>query len=113
MTQLIASYELAIGCECTATLSPICPPLRGLLFAWLPGSISKPEMKPMRELRDDSLIDMKFMIEDAGYTAKYFYSQINAGKLPKPIKLGRTSRWMYADYQNWKRSYQSPLKNAS
>lgn len=67
----------------------------------------------MRELRDDSLIDMKFMIEDAGYTAKYFYSQINAGKLPKPIKLGRTSRWMYGDYQNWKRSYQSHLKNAS
>ncbi len=32
----------------------------------------------MRELRDDSLIDMKFMMEDAGYTAKYFYSQINA-----------------------------------
>lgn len=64
----------------------------------------------MRELRDDSLIDMKFMIEDAGYTAKYFYSQINAGKLPKPIKLGRTSRWMYADYQNWKRSFLSPLK---
>lgn len=25
MTQLIASYELAIGCGCTATLSPICP----------------------------------------------------------------------------------------
>lgn len=67
----------------------------------------------MRELRDDSLIDMKFMIEDAGYTAKYFYSQINAGKLPKPIKLGRTSRWMYADYQNWKRSFLSTLKNAS
>lgn len=25
MTQLIASYELAIGCESTATLSPILP----------------------------------------------------------------------------------------
>lgn len=25
MTQLIASYELAIGCESTATLFPICP----------------------------------------------------------------------------------------
>lgn len=25
MTQLIASYELAIGCECTATLSPHLP----------------------------------------------------------------------------------------
>ena len=67
----------------------------------------------MRELRDDSLIDMKFMIEDAGYTSKYFYSQINAGKLPKPIKLGRTSRWMYADYQNWKRSHLPRLQNAS
>ncbi|MET5577896.1 helix-turn-helix transcriptional regulator [Klebsiella aerogenes] len=67
----------------------------------------------MRELRDDSLIDMKFMMEDAGFTAKYFYSQINAGKLPKPIKLGRTSRWMYADYQAWKLSHLPNLKKAS
>lgn len=34
MTQLIASYELAIGCECTATLSPICPVSPGF---FLPG----------------------------------------------------------------------------
>ncbi|HCU2310587.1 TPA: AlpA family transcriptional regulator [Klebsiella aerogenes] len=67
----------------------------------------------MRELRDDSLIDMKFMMEDAGFTAKYFYSQINAGKLSKPIKLGRTSRWMYADYQSWKLSHLTNLKKAS
>ncbi|EOF9229574.1 helix-turn-helix transcriptional regulator [Klebsiella pneumoniae] len=67
----------------------------------------------MRELRDDSLIDMKFMMEDAGFTAKYFYSQINAGKLPKPIKLGRTSRWMYVDYQSWKLSHLTNLKKAS
>ncbi|EKZ6375219.1 AlpA family transcriptional regulator [Klebsiella aerogenes] len=67
----------------------------------------------MRELRDDSLIDMKFMMEDAGFTAKYFYSQINAGKLPKPIKLGRTSRWMYSDYQSWKLSHLTNLKKAS
>lgn len=32
MTQLIASYELAIGCECTATLSPICPVIVPGLF---------------------------------------------------------------------------------
>lgn len=67
----------------------------------------------MRELRDDSLIDMKFMMEDAGFTAKYFYSQINAGHLPKPIKYGRSSRWMYSDYQNWKRSFLPDLKKAS
>lgn len=59
----------------------------------------------MRELRDDSLISMKFMTEDAGYTAKYFYSQVKAGKLPPPHKLGRTSRWTYADYQQWKQKY--------
>ncbi len=67
----------------------------------------------MRELRDDSLIDMKFMMEDAGFTAKYFYSQINAGKLPRPIKLGRSSRWMYADYQAWKISHLPNIKKAS
>lgn len=67
----------------------------------------------MRELRDDSLIDMKFMMEDSGFTAKYFYSKINAGKLPKPIKLGRTSRWMYADYQAWKLSHLPNIKKAS
>ena len=67
----------------------------------------------MRELRDASFSDMKFMVEDAGYTAKNFYSQINAGKLPPPIKIGRTSRWMYADYQEWKRSYLPELKKAS
>ncbi|MFE0411119.1 helix-turn-helix transcriptional regulator [Citrobacter freundii] len=101
-----------LGAKALPRYPPFALQCEGIL-SWLPGSISKPEMKPMRELRDDSLIDMKFMIEDAGYTAKYFYSQINAGKLPKPIKLGRTSRWMYGDYQNWKRSYQSPMKNAS
>lgn len=56
----------------------------------------------MRELRDDSLIDMKFMVGDAGFTAKYFYSQINKGNLPRPKKIGRTSRWEYRDYKLWK-----------
>ncbi|WP_025902356.1 AlpA family transcriptional regulator [Tatumella sp. UCD-D_suzukii] len=60
----------------------------------------------MRELRSDSLIDMKFMVEDAGYTPKYFYDQIKAGKLPPPKKFGRTSRWEYADYLSWKNSAQ-------
>ncbi|WP_444655055.1 hypothetical protein [Citrobacter portucalensis] len=38
ITQLIASYELAIGCECTATLSPICPVRPGF---FLPGENMK------------------------------------------------------------------------
>ena len=39
MTQLIASYELAIGCECTATLSPIFPANSAGFF--LPGENMK------------------------------------------------------------------------
>jgi len=32
MKQLIASYELAIGCECTATLSPFQPSIARAFF---------------------------------------------------------------------------------
>ncbi len=32
MTQLIASYELAIGCECTATLSILPSIVRAFFF---------------------------------------------------------------------------------
>ncbi|QBR52770.1 AlpA family transcriptional regulator [Erwinia sp. QL-Z3] len=62
----------------------------------------------MRELREDSLVDMKFMVSDSGFTPKYFYSQIKAGKLSPPTKLGRCSRWPYRDYQNWKSQYLNP-----
>jgi len=59
----------------------------------------------MQDLRDDSLIDMKFMVRDAGFTSKYFYSQINKGNLPPPKKIGRRSRWEYRDYKSWKDSF--------
>lgn len=67
----------------------------------------------MRELRDDSLIDMKFMMSDAGFTDRYFYYQIEQGKLPRPIKYGRASRWLYADYLKWKQHALPELKSAS
>lgn len=67
----------------------------------------------MRELRDDSLVDLKFMMEDSGMGKTFLYAEIKKGRLPSPHKLGSSSRWVYSDYQNWKRSYFQPLQNAS
>lgn len=67
----------------------------------------------MRELRDDSLVDLKFMMKDSGMSKTFIYSEIKKGKLPSPHKIGSASRWVYADYQKWKRSHFSPLQNVS
>ena len=55
-----------------------------------------------RKLSSESLVDMKFMTNDSGFTSKYFYSLISRGTFPPPIKFGRTSRWYLRDYTNWK-----------
>lgn len=57
------------------------------------------------QLRDDSFVDMKFMTNDSGFTSRFFYNQIKDGKLPSPIKIGRSSRWKYRDYKNWQDMY--------
>ncbi|SFN13474.1 Predicted DNA-binding transcriptional regulator AlpA [Izhakiella capsodis] len=67
----------------------------------------------MREFNEDSLVDMKFMTRDAGFTSRYFYKQIEKGNLPSPLKIGRSSRWKYRDYQSWKRSYEKNEENSN
>jgi predicted DNA-binding transcriptional regulator AlpA len=54
------------------------------------------------DLTDDSLIDLKYITNDSGFTAKYFYSLMKRGEFPEPIKLGRSSRWLLKDYSEWK-----------
>lgn len=63
-------------------------------------------------LTDDSFIDLKYITNDSGFTAKYFYSLIKIGKFPSPIKIGRSSRWLLKDYSEWKASFiQKRLRN--
>ncbi|CAI1816322.1 Response regulator inhibitor for tor operon [Serratia quinivorans] len=50
----------------------------------------------------DALISMKFITKDTGMTEQWFYRLIKRGEFPKQIKLGRMSRWKYADYTEWK-----------
>ncbi|ENK1715884.1 AlpA family transcriptional regulator [Klebsiella pneumoniae] len=50
---------------------------------------------------NDKMVDMKFITEFTGLTDKWFYKLISEGQFPRPIKLGRSSRWMQSEVQNW------------
>lgn len=50
---------------------------------------------------DYRLVDMKYITELTGMTAKWFYSLIKDDRFPKPIKLGRSSRWRAIDVHKW------------
>ncbi|MEQ4641624.1 AlpA family phage regulatory protein [Providencia rettgeri] len=44
---------------------------------------------------------MKFITALTGLTDKWFYKLIQDGEFPKPIKLGRSSRWLKSEVENW------------
>ncbi|MDM9284499.1 AlpA family transcriptional regulator [Providencia rettgeri] len=52
-------------------------------------------------LLDDQFVDMKFIARLTGLTDKWFYKLIQDGEFPKPIKLGRSSRWLRSEVENW------------
>ncbi|GAB1440284.1 AlpA family transcriptional regulator [Escherichia coli] len=52
-------------------------------------------------LLDDQLVDIKFITEFTGLTDKWFYKLIKEGEFPKPIKLGRSSRWFKSEIESW------------
>ncbi|MEB7886245.1 helix-turn-helix transcriptional regulator [Serratia fonticola] len=52
-------------------------------------------------LFDDKMVDMAFITDFTGLTDKWFYKQISEGLFPKPIKLGRSSRWMQSEVEAW------------
>ncbi|HBL6941912.1 TPA: AlpA family transcriptional regulator [Morganella morganii] len=52
-------------------------------------------------LLDEPLVDMKFITKFTGLTDKWFYKLIQDGQFPKPIKLGRSSRWQKSQVEAW------------
>ena len=50
---------------------------------------------------EDPLIDMTFITTFTGMTDKWFYKLIGDGLFPKPIKLGRSSRWFRSEVEAW------------
>lgn len=54
-------------------------------------------------LTEDKLVDMLFITTLTGLTDKWFYKLIKDGEFQKPIKLGRSSRWLQSEVENWLR----------
>ncbi|EUC92953.1 Rha family transcriptional regulator [Klebsiella pneumoniae] len=52
-------------------------------------------------LLDDQLVDMRFITKLTGLTDKWFYKLIKDAQFPKPIKLGRSSRWKKSEVELW------------
>ncbi|EGT0634478.1 AlpA family transcriptional regulator [Citrobacter werkmanii] len=52
-------------------------------------------------LLTDKFVDMAFITHLTGLTDKWFYKLIQLGKFPKPIKLGRSSRWLQSEVETW------------
>ncbi|WP_168403988.1 helix-turn-helix transcriptional regulator [Erwinia amylovora] len=52
-------------------------------------------------LLDDQLVDMRFITKLTGLTDKWFYNLIKDDLFPKPIKLGRSSRWKKSEVELW------------
>lgn len=52
-------------------------------------------------LLSDKMVDMKFITQYTGLTDKWFYKLIQDGEFPKPIKLGRSSRWLKSEVEQW------------
>ncbi|HEM8345824.1 TPA: AlpA family transcriptional regulator [Providencia stuartii] len=55
----------------------------------------------MPSLLNDQFIDIKFITKLTGLTDKWFYKLIQDGEFPKPIKLGRSSRWLKSEVEQW------------
>ncbi|WP_271311512.1 helix-turn-helix transcriptional regulator [Yersinia intermedia] len=52
-------------------------------------------------LLSDKMVDMAFITEFTGLTDKWFYKLIQDGLFPKPIKMGRSSRWLQSEVEAW------------
>ncbi|AVF36990.1 Rha family transcriptional regulator [Rahnella sikkimica] len=52
-------------------------------------------------LLNDQLVDMTFITGFTQLTDKWFYKLIGDGLFPKPIKLGRSSRWRKSKVESW------------
>ncbi|HHR5551439.1 TPA: helix-turn-helix transcriptional regulator [Klebsiella aerogenes] len=47
------------------------------------------------------LVDLKFICESTGLSPAYIYKLMSNDLFPKPLKLGRASRWYLSEFKDW------------
>ena len=52
-------------------------------------------------LLEDQFVNMAYITSLTGLTDKWFYKLIKDDVFPKPIKLGRSSRWLKSEVEAW------------
>ncbi|MGG4774569.1 helix-turn-helix transcriptional regulator [Paenalcaligenes sp. Me52] len=52
-------------------------------------------------LLKDQFVNMDFITQYTGLTDKWFYKQIQEGEFPRPVKFGRSSRWLKSEVERW------------
>ena len=55
----------------------------------------------MQGTMQDYFVTMSFIAAYTGLTDKWFYKLIQDGNFPKPIKFGRSSRWLKSEVETW------------
>lgn len=55
----------------------------------------------MIDIYNDRFVDMFFITKLTGLSDKFFYKLIQEGKFPKPVKFGRSSRWLESEVKEW------------
>lgn len=59
------------------------------------------ESRTSGAMGDNILLSMKDITAHSGLSDKHYYSLISRGLFPRPIKIGRASRWRKKDYETW------------
>ncbi|HBM3262965.1 MULTISPECIES: helix-turn-helix transcriptional regulator [Enterobacteriaceae] len=52
-------------------------------------------------LLEDQFVNMAYITSLTGLTDKWFYKLIKDDVFPKPIKMGRSSRWLKSEVESW------------
>jgi len=60
-----------------------------------------PIMASKPSLSEDQFVNMTFITRLLGVSDKWIYQLIKDGIFPKPIKLGRSSRWLQSEVEAW------------